>query len=131
MNPDEQLSLFLGVVVYCLFLLVSARKGEILTRNALEQCFDRERAVEQARAAEADLRASQERLRLILDSTSEGIYGADINGVCTFVNQACLRLLGYAHEEELVGKMLHPIIHHTYPDGRHYPGEECHVRQAT
>ncbi|KFB73651.1 MAG: Cyclic di-GMP phosphodiesterase Gmr [Candidatus Accumulibacter phosphatis] len=81
--------------------------------------------------AEASLRDSQEQLRLILDSAAEAIFGADINGICTFVNQACLRMLGYEHEEDIVGKEVHALIHHTYSDGRPYPKEACHVRRAT
>ena len=81
--------------------------------------------------AEAALRDSQERLRLILDSAGEAIYGADTKGICTFVNKACLRMLGYEREEDLVGKGVHALIHHTYPDGRPYPKEECHVRRST
>ncbi len=81
--------------------------------------------------AEAALRDSQEQLRLILDSAAEAIYGADTKGACTFVNKACLRMLGYTHEEDLVGKGIHALIHHTYPDGRPYPKEQCHVRHST
>jgi diguanylate cyclase (GGDEF)-like protein/PAS domain S-box-containing protein len=81
--------------------------------------------------AEAALRASQQRLRLILDSAAEAIYGADTRGNCTFVNRACLRMLGYEREDDLVGRGMHALIHHTYPDGRPYPNEACQVRQAT
>jgi diguanylate cyclase (GGDEF)-like protein/PAS domain S-box-containing protein len=81
--------------------------------------------------AEAALRDSQERLRLILDSAAEAIYGADTKGICTFVNQACLRILGYEREGDLVGQGMHALIHHSYPDGRPYPKEACQVGQAT
>jgi diguanylate cyclase (GGDEF)-like protein/PAS domain S-box-containing protein len=81
--------------------------------------------------AEAALRASQQRLRLILDSAAEAIYGADTRGNCTFVNRACLRMLAYDREDDLVGQGMHALIHHTYPDGRPYPREACQVRQAT
>ena len=40
-------------------------------------------------------------------------------------------MLGYEREEDLVGKGIHALIHHTYPDGRPYPKEECHVRRST
>ncbi|MCX7166962.1 MAG: PAS domain S-box protein, partial [Rhodocyclales bacterium] len=87
--------------------------------------------ITERKQAEKILQASQERLRLILDYASDGIYGTDTNGICTFVNKAALRILGYEHEEELVGKGIHALIHHTYPDGRPYPKEECHVRLST
>lgn len=77
------------------------------------------------------LRDSEVRVRLLLDSTSEAIYGVDILGICTFANPACLRLLGYGSERDLIGKRIHELIHHTHADGRHYPVEACAVRIAT
>ena len=82
-------------------------------------------------AAEAALRESEAQFRLLLDSSAEAIYGVDTQGICTFVNPACLRMLGYAREEDLIGKSLHDLIHHTYPDGRPYPKVCCHVRLST
>lgn len=131
LDTNGRVSFIIGVATYFTLLLIAARKSSNLTREALEQRFEREAAIDQARAAEENLRASQERLRLILDSASEGIYGADTNGVCTFVNRSCLRLLGYEREDDLVGKVIHDLIHHTYPDGRPYPKEKCHVRLST
>lgn len=131
LNAGVKLPFFVGVVIYFTLLLIAARKSSALTKKALEQRFEREAAIAQTKAAEESLRASQERLRLILDSASEGIYGADTKGICTFVNRSCLRLLGYEREEDLVGKVIHNLIHHTYPDGRPYPQENCHVRLST
>lgn len=83
------------------------------------------------RSALNALQDSQARVRLVLDSTSEAIFGTDTKGICTFANPASLRMLGYAHESDLVGRPIHALIHHTYPDGRHYPVEECAIRIAT
>ena len=77
------------------------------------------------------LRESETRVRLLLDSTTEAIYGADTEGLCTFANPACIRMLGYTSEADLVGKPIHSLAHHTYPDGRPYPVEDCAVRVAT
>ena len=68
---------------------------------------------------------------MLLNSTAEGIYGVDTQGICTFVNPACLRMLGYESPEDMIGKTVHALIHHTYPDGRPYPMEECRVRLST
>ena len=46
---------------------------------------------------------SEERSRLILESTVEGIYGVDHHGQITFVNPAVCKLLGYS-EKNLIGK---------------------------
>lgn len=86
---------------------------------------------DKTRAALDAVKDSKAHVRLVLDSTSEAIFGTDTQGMCTFANPACLRMLGYTHESELIGKRIHDLIHHTYPDGRPYPAEDCAVRLAT
>lgn len=76
------------------------------------------------------LREQGEYIELLLNSTAEAIFGVDTKGICTFVNPACLTMLGYEHENDLVGKQIHKLIHHTYPDGRPYPMEECAIRTS-
>lgn len=73
---------------------------------------------------------SQASLQLMLNSMSEGMYGVDINGNCTFVNAAFLRILGYADENELIGESIHALIHHTRADGSPYPESECGMFKA-
>ncbi|HSU52849.1 MAG TPA: PAS domain S-box protein, partial [Candidatus Dormibacteraeota bacterium] len=75
------------------------------------------------------LRASEERSRLILESSAEGIYGTDTDGQITFVNPATCRMLGYT-AEELIGKPSHATFHHHRPDGSDYPREECPMYRA-
>ena len=65
----------------------------------------------------------------LLDATSEGIYGVDLNGVCTFINRAGARLLGY-EPDALIGRNMHQAMHHTRPDGTPYPEHECPIFQA-
>jgi len=67
---------------------------------------------------------------LLLNSAAEGIYGLDLNGNCTFCNPACLNLLGYQNEDELLGRNLHEITHHTRADGSPYPADECQICHA-
>lgn len=74
-----------------------------------------------------DLSVAEGRLRLILESTADGLYGLDSEGRFTFVNPAACRLLGYT-QTELIGRSAHATIHHSYPDGRPYPEEECQQR---
>ncbi len=62
----------------------------------------------------------------LLDSAGEGIWGVDLHGSCTFVNRAALRMLGFT-SDELVGRNMHEMVHHHYPDGRYYPATECVV----
>lgn len=76
---------------------------------------------------------NEEQVRLLLDSTAEGILGMDLEGRCTLANQASLRMLGYARIAQLVGKPLHQLIHHSRLDGTPLPLDACashHLLQA-
>ena len=84
---------------------------------------------EHKRAEEA-LRESEDKLRLLLDSTAEAIYGIDLEGRCTFCNPACLNALGYERVDELLGKNMHDLIHHTHADGTLFPVEDCRIFRA-
>jgi PAS domain S-box-containing protein len=63
---------------------------------------------------------------IILDSTSEGIYGLDRHGCITFMNKSAGRTLGYTHEQ-VIGKNAHTLFHHTHPDGKAYPESICPI----
>lgn len=76
------------------------------------------------------LRENREQLKLILDSTAEGIYGMDTDGVCTFCNESALNMLGYSRQDELLGMNMHDLIHHTKPDGTPFPQDECRIMQS-
>src|SRR5207245_2602956 len=80
--------------------------------------------------AEAALRESEQRTRLLLDSTAEAIYGIDPQGQCTFSNRATLRLLGYPDVGQLLGRNMHDLAHHTHPDGSRYPASDCPIFQV-
>ena len=82
------------------------------------------------RLSEASVRSSEERVRLLLESTGEGIYGIDLDGICTFCNPACVHLLGYELSSDLLGKNMHALIHHARPDGTPLPVDECLICQA-
>jgi PAS domain S-box-containing protein len=69
---------------------------------------------------------AKKRLELLLESTGEGIFGVDVKGVCTFVNGSAAAMLGY-RREDLFGKRLHEMIHHTDAHGRPYPASKCPV----
>jgi PAS domain S-box-containing protein len=68
-------------------------------------------------------------LQLLLTSVGEGIFAVDEHGVCTLMNPAGARMLGY-EPEEVVGRDIHTLIHHTRPSGAPYKREECPVLQA-
>jgi diguanylate cyclase (GGDEF)-like protein/PAS domain S-box-containing protein len=72
------------------------------------------------------LKENEARVRLILESIGEGVYAINKNGEVTIINPAATQMLGYS-AEELIGKTIHSIVHHSYPDGSPYPKEECQI----
>jgi PAS domain S-box-containing protein len=83
------------------------------------------------RQIETELRHAEQLARSLLDSTGEGIYGIDIDGICMWANPACLRLVGYQRADQLLGRNMHQLIHHTKPNGDPYPIEDCKIYQAS
>ena len=63
----------------------------------------------------------------LLRSSGEAFYAVDREGNTTLCNQSFLRLLGFAHEDEVIGVKLHDRIHHTHPDGNHYDKADCPI----
>ena len=83
---------------------------------------------EQFEAEEALHLATRQR-ELILESVGDGIFGLDLDGRLTFINQAGARVLGYT-PEELTGRNAHEVIHHSHADGTPYSKAMCPVLQS-
>lgn len=69
---------------------------------------------------------SKQRLSQILNTAAEGIYGIDGQGVITFINPQACSILGF-REDELIGKNMHALVHHTRENGAVYPSEDCPI----
>ncbi|MBI5394012.1 MAG: PAS domain S-box protein [Verrucomicrobia bacterium] len=87
--------------------------------------------IRQRKRAEEALRANEEMLRLLMDSTAEAIYGLDMDGRFTFCNASCLRLLGYADARDLLGKNMHALIHHSRADGTPLAEDDSGIRRSS
>ena len=87
------------------------------------------RDITRGKEAEAALREAEERARLLLESSCEGIYGIDANGRCSFVNTAAASMLGY-RPDEVLGRNMHDLIHHARADGTPYPEADCPIFNA-
>ncbi|MBC7414462.1 MAG: PAS domain S-box protein [Herminiimonas sp.] len=116
-----------------------ARRGEVVgggigaLRRFVGVAFDitERKLVEEALAAtEKEVFERNEFIRLLLDSTEEGFYSVDRSGATTLCNRAFLRMLGFAHESEAIGRTLHDMIHHSHADGSHYSREHCPIYLA-
>lgn len=97
---------------------------------ALERVKARQEGLIQQRTARlteevAEREAAEDKLRLFIESSGEGIYGVDRRGRITMINPAALQILGYREMGEMLGQQVHRLIHHSHEDGRHYPETEC------
>ena len=67
--------------------------------------------------------------QLILNSVGEGVYGLDLQGNVTFVNPAAAKIIGW-EMDDLIGKSMHAVLHHSKSDGTSYPREQCPIYAA-
>jgi PAS domain S-box-containing protein len=69
--------------------------------------------------AEEALRLATRQRELILESVGDGIFGIDMEGHLTFINQAAASALGYS-PDQLTGHDVHEVVHHSHADGTPY-----------
>jgi PAS domain S-box-containing protein len=81
------------------------------------------------REKDEELERFQRQNKLIFQAAGEGIYGVDPEGRLTFINPAAEHMIGWkAHE--IMGKKMHDILHHTRPNGKPYPSDQCPIYAA-
>ncbi len=119
--------LALSSIVFAVFIDVRANR-------ALQRSFDELELRVEERTAElkenqARLEQAEERSRLLLESAEEGIFGVGKDGLVNFINPAGLAMLGF-EADEMIGQKIHPLVHHTRPDGSPYPVEECPMHHS-
>jgi PAS domain S-box-containing protein len=67
-----------------------------------------------------------EEIATMLETIGDGVYGVDLEGNCTFINQSALQMIQFSKEEVLYQHQ-HHIFHHHKPDGTPYLREECPI----
>jgi PAS domain S-box-containing protein len=113
------------IIGFVMALLFSAGAGLAFVWRQQSINFYRER-----HEAAEKLRESSEMIHLLLDSTAEAIYGIDLNVACIFCNSAFLKMFGYESLEQLLGKNMHELTHHTRADGTPYNISDCFICKA-
>ena len=116
----------LGVIEFASFRAFTSREQALLDELLPVVTMNLEILQRNLRTQELleQVKITEERTRLILESSAEGIFGTDTEGRIMFVNPAACRMLGFS-AEELIGKPSHAAFHHHRPDGSDYPKEEC------
>lgn len=67
---------------------------------------------EKARDTLKLLEKNEERLLLFFDSTEEAIVGVDRGGICSFINDSCMEMLGRTSYEEVIGRHVDSLFVH-------------------
>lgn len=73
--------------------------------------------------------AWRRQLEMLLESAGEGIYGIDCHGRCIFINRTGAAMLGFT-PDEVLGRNMHYLIHHSRPDGSLMPVHDCRIFHA-
>ncbi|HRQ58058.1 MAG TPA: PAS domain S-box protein [Azoarcus taiwanensis] len=87
------------------------------------------RAHGRLREVESQRQTMVKQHELLLHHAGQGIYGLDAKGCLTFVNPAAESMLGY-RAGELIGRSMHPLMHHTRRDGTRHPDVLCPISQT-
>ncbi len=74
----------------------------------------------------------KERKRLggILRSVGDGVYGVDNDGKISFINPACMQILGFDQEDNLIGKAAHHLFHYADQHSNPIDEESCSLQSA-
>ncbi len=82
--------------------------------------------VTEQHSAEEELQLVRRQRELILAAVGDGIYGIDLSGKLSFINPAAAKMLGYK-VDELNGKDVHELIHHSHADGTPHSRANCPI----
>jgi PAS domain S-box-containing protein len=117
----------MGSLVFA--VLIDVRANRALQKSYEELELRVEERTAELKENQTRLEQAEERSRLLLESAEEGIFGVGKDGLVNFINPAGLAMLGF-EADELIGQKIHPLIHHTRPDGTPYPSEECPMHHS-
>jgi two-component system sensor histidine kinase UhpB len=87
------------------------------------------RDITERRLAEEELDRLHRHNEVVLNSAGEGIYGVDREGRATFVNPAAAKMFGL-EADEVIGKSMHALVHHTAASGQPMPEHMCRIRDT-
>ena len=119
--------LFIAVLAWIVLLRREVRNR---TKQLNKEIEEHKASLDELYTKQKQLTESEEHIRLLLNSTAEGIYGINLNGECTFMNTSALMMLGFHSTDEVMGKNMHNLIHHTKEDGTSYSIEKCLIFKA-
>ncbi len=112
---DHAFTIIFGLSIYLFFLL---KTSSFLYRNNRELLQLKEESIlreQQLQKTKRLVDKERRQHKLILDTTGDGIYGVNTEGIINFMNVAALRITGY-QMEEVIGRNQHDILFHATQD---------------
>ena len=85
--------------------------------------------ITERKRTEQQLASQNTLINTITNNTFQALFLLDDRQYCTYMNPAAEQMIGY-NLAEIQDKPLHYYIHHTHPDGRHFPIDECPIDRA-
>lgn len=61
----------------------------------------------------------------MVNAIGKPMFSVNNEGVCDFVNAACLKALCYEENGQMLGKKMYDLIHFTDEEGNDIPVEKC------
>lgn len=116
--------LLLMIFLWIVFL---RREVKRRTERMYQEIAEHQHTLVNLKHQQALVNESEQQIRMLLNSTAEGIYGIDLNGNCTFINKSGIEILGYQNSEQLISRNMHQLIHHSKPNGAPIKNSNCLV----
>lgn len=85
--------------------------------------------ITERKITEQKLQSQNVLINTLTNNTQQALFMMDDRQFCTYMNPAAEAMTGFK-VEEVKEKPLHYYVHHTHPDGRHFPIEECAIDRA-
>jgi PAS domain S-box-containing protein len=118
------------LILIVLWIIFLRREVIKRTQGLHDEISNHKKTLAKLKQQQKKISESEAQIRLLLNSTAEGIYAIDTNGNCTLINKAALGILGFRSKEEVLGKNMHNLIHHTQPNGTKCSIDNCMIFKA-
>lgn len=110
---------------------LAAGAVECMFKNESDELFlARVAAMSRAVYSRRDVERDRRHLEGILNSVGDGVYGVDNAGRLSFMNPVARQILGFASDDDVVGRVPRTLFHHTDEDGRAQTAEKCFLTRA-
>lgn len=123
-------ALIVSFVLGILFIIFLRRQVKIKTADLNEEIVRHQSTLRKVKDQQNLIQESESKMRLLLNSTAEGIFSVDLEGYCTLINSSAMNMLKYEDENEILGKNIHTLIHSRFESGEVHSESQCKIFQA-